>query len=78
MKFLGSQDLGERYPFLIHLSKLYLVHPRIGKDIDKEKERVLFEAEILTCLDYQRINPLFHPLVSWTSLAKIKSPQNPN
>ncbi len=78
MTSLGSQDLIERYPFLIHLDKLYLLHPRIGKDIDKEKERVLFEAEILTCLENKRIKPLFHPLVSWTSLAKIKSLQNPN
>ena len=66
------------YPFLTHLDKIYLLHQRIGKDIDKEKERVLFEAETLTHLDEKRIKPLFNPLVSWTSLAKIKSPQNPN
>lgn len=78
MTSLGDQDLIESYPFLIHLDKLYLLYPRIGKDIDKEKESVLFEAEILTYLDKKRIKPLFQPLVSWTSLAKIKSPQNPN
>jgi hypothetical protein len=34
--FLGSQDQVDSYTFISYLDKLYLLHPRIGKDIDKD------------------------------------------
>jgi hypothetical protein len=66
------------HTFLGYFDKLYLLHPRIGKDIDKDKERILFEGETVIYRGDQRIMPLSYPLASWKSLAMIKSPLKPN
>jgi hypothetical protein len=40
-----ARKLQVKGPLLIGCDKLYLSPPRIGKDIDKEKERILIEDD---------------------------------
>jgi hypothetical protein len=41
----GEGKIQEKGALLIGCDKLYLFSPRIGKDIDKEKERILIEDD---------------------------------